>query len=205
MSETDFNTMAESTEKPSFDLNLLQSRIEQIKEEGKESSEFVHNYIKCLMDRHDLQSCMPNDTEIQDIPDSIIQSIIEGEVPTIDALNMISEEDKNWLLIQLVWICGMAAIAVYCDDEETDDDGSTFDAILSMMDVSEAHFAGCYLICALALLMCKIPPIEMIEAMTDDFSDRPEIIQRSKELFYQLSSGIYSRYEEDLMYYGNND
>lgn len=208
MSEPDFNTMAESTEKPNFDLNLLQSRIEQIKEEGKESSEFVHNYIRCLMDRHDLQSCIPADTEIQDIPDSIIQTIVDGEVPTIEALNMISEEDKNWLLIQLVWICGMAAISVYCEDEESEDsdeEESTFDAILAMMDVSEAHFAGCYLVCALTLLMCKIPPFEMVEAMTDDFSDKPEIILRSKELFYQLCSGIYSRYEEDLMYYGSDE
>lgn len=204
MSLANNNPMPESTEKPNFDLNLLQSRIEQIKEEGKESSEFVHNYIKCLMDRHDLQSCMPADTEIQDIPDTIIQSIVDGEVPSIDTLNTLSDEDKNWLIIQLVWICGMAAIAVYCE-EESDEEESTFDAILSMMDVSEAHFAGCYLICALTLLMCKIPPIEMIEAMTDDFSERPEIIQRSKELFYQLSSGIYNRYEEDLTYYNTDD
>ena len=74
-----------------------------------------------------------------------------------------------------------------------------------MMDVSEAHHAGCYLVCALTLLMGKIPHLEMIEAMTNDFDNDPMMVERSREMFYQLSSGILSRYLEDLQYYNNDD
>jgi hypothetical protein len=198
------NPMADNTgkEKNTFDLNVLQSRINQIKEEGNESSEFTLNFIKCLMYRHNLKFAIPEDFEIDDIPTSIIETIVSGEIPTIDSLNILSEDDKNWLIIQLIWVCGLAAIYNYCQDEEVVEDGeSTFDVVLAMMDVSEAHCSGCYVLCALTLLMAKLPPLEMIELITNDFSNNPMSIERSKEVFYQLSSGIISRYMEDLVHY----
>ena len=61
MSETNSQQMADNTEKTEFDLNLLQSRINQIKEDGKEDSEFTRQFIECLMVRHDLSECLPED------------------------------------------------------------------------------------------------------------------------------------------------
>jgi hypothetical protein len=206
MSETNSQQMADNTEKTEFDLNLLQSRINQIKEEGKEDSEFTRQFIECLMVRHDLSDCLPEDFEIEGVPDTVLESITEGNVPTIDQLNLLNEDDKNWLLIQLVWVCGLAAVSTYCAEEEVEEeDENTFGAVLSMMDVSEAHHAGCYLVCALTLLMGKIPHLEMIEAMTNDFDNDPMMVERSREIFYQLSSGILSRYLEDLQYYNTDD
>ena len=198
--------MADNTEKTEFDLNLLQSRINQIKEEGKEDSEFTRQFIECLMVRHDLSDCLPEDFEIEGVPDTVLESITEGNVPTIDQLNLLNEDDKNWLLIQLVWVCGLAAVSTYCAEEEVEEeDENTFGAVLAMMDVSEAHHAGCYLVCALTLLMGKIPHLEMIEAMTNDFDNDPMMVERSREMFYQLSSGILSRHLEDKQYYTNDD
>jgi hypothetical protein len=206
MSETNSQQMADNTEKTEFDLNLLQSRINQIKEEGKEDSEFTRQFIECLMVRHDLSDCLPEDFEIEGVPDTVLESITEGNVPTIDQLNLLNEDDKNWLLIQLVWVCGLAAVSTYCAEEEVEEeDENTFGAVLAMMDVSEAHHAGCYLVCALTLLMGKIPHLEMIEAMTNDFDNDPMMVERSREMFYQLSSGILSRHLEDKQYYTNDD
>ena len=202
------NSMSDNSgkEKNTFDLNVLQTRINQIKEEGNESSEFTRNFIKCLMYRHNLQSTLPEDFEIDDVPSSIIETISSGEIPTIDSLNILSEDDKNWLLIQLIWVAGLGAIYNYCQQDEIVEGGdNTFDIVLAMMDVSEAHCSGCYVLCALTLLMAKLPPLEMIELITNDFSDNPEAIEKSKETFYQLSSGIISRYMEDLSCYGNTD
>lgn len=206
MSELNSHQMADNPEKTEFDLNLLQSRINQIKEEGKEDSEFTRQFIECLVMRHDLSDCLPEDFEIEDVPTVILDSIAEGNVPTIDQLNLLNEDGKNWILIQLVWVCGLAAISTYCAEEGVrEDEENTFSAVLSMMDVSEAHHAGCYLICALTLLMGKIPPLEMIEAMTNEFDNNPMIVERSREMFYQLCSGILCRYLEDLQYYTPSD
>lgn len=196
--------MSEKPEKTEFDLKLLQSRIEQIKEEGKESSEFLYNYIKCLAERHDLFEYIPDDLEIVDIPEQIIQKLIDHEIPSVDDLNALDLGNKEWLIIQLVWICGMGSVAAYCEDTDEDDEESTFDAILSMMDVDEAHYVGAYLVAALTLLMCQIPAFELVERLTNDFSEDPEDIENAKQSFYQLSSGIYSRYNEDLNYYSND-
>lgn len=195
--------MSEKPEKTEFDLKLLQSRIEQIKEEGKESSEFLHTYITCLVERHDLFEYIPDDLEIIDIPEQILQKLINHEIPSVDDLNALDLGNKEWLIIQLVWICGMGSVAVYSEDTD-DDEESTFDAILSMMDVDEAHYVGAYLVAALTLLMCQIPPFELVERLTNEFSEKPEDIESAKQSFYQLSSGIYSRYNEDLNYYSND-
>lgn len=197
--------MSEKPEKTEFDLNLLQSRIQQIKEEGKESSEFLYNYITCLVERHDLFEYIPDDLEIIDIPDQILQKLIDHEIPSVEDLNALELGNKEWLIIQLVWMCGMGSVAAYSADvEEEDDEESTFDAILSMMDVDEAHYVGAYLVAALTLLMCQIPPFELVERLTNDFSEKPEDIESAKQSFYQLSSGIYSRYQEDVNYYSND-
>lgn len=203
MSSMNSTEMSEKPEKTEFDLKLLQSRIEQIKEEGKESSEFLYNYIQCLVERHDLFEYIPDDLEIIDIPEQIIQKLIDHEIPSVDDLNALDLGNKEWLIIQLVWICGMGAVAVYSEDTD-DDEESTFDAILSMMDVDEAHYVGAYLVAALTLLMCQIPPFELVEKLTNEFSEDPEDIESAKQSFYQLSSGIYSRYKEDVNYYSND-
>lgn len=204
MSSVNPTEMSEKPEKTEFDLKLLQSRIEQIKEEGKESSEFLHTYITCLVERHDLFEYIPEDLEIIDIPEQILQKLINHEIPSVDDLNALDLGNKEWLIIQLVWICGMGSVAVYSEDADEDDEESTFDAILSMMDVDEAHYVGAYLVAALTLLMCQIPPFELVEKLTNEFSEKPEDIESAKQSFYQLSSGIYSRYKEDVNYYSND-
>lgn len=204
MSSVNSTEMSEKPEKTEFDLKLLQSRIDQMKEEGKESSEFLHTYITCLVERHDLFEYIPEDLEIVDIPEQIIQKLIDHEIPSVDDLNALDLANKEWLIIQLVWLSGMGSLAVYCEDTDEDDEESTFDAILSMMDVDEAHYVGVYLVAALTLLMCQIPPLELVERLTNDFSEDPEDIESAKQSFYQLSSGIYSRYNEDVNYYSND-
>lgn len=190
-------------DKIDLDLNLLRSRIEKIRSEGKETSEFTKEFIECLITRHSLEDCIPENFSIEDVPDTIIQTIISGEIPTIQEIELMNDLEQNYLIIELIWICGLATIATYSKQNQDllDEFGLDFQSILSMMDVSEAHYIGSYIICALTLLMGKIPSLETLEMITRDFDPDPNIINKCKEFFYELCSGIISRYREDLEYY----
>jgi hypothetical protein len=70
-----------------------------------------------------------------------------------------------------------------------------------MLEVSQSHFVGCYLIAALTLLMGNIPSIEMIETITDNFNDNPQHIAKSQEMFFEFIRAIHSRWKEDKLNY----
>jgi hypothetical protein len=197
--------MAEET----FDLKSLQSRINDIKKEGQESVEFTFQYIQCLMERHDLVESIPDDYEIEDVPDKILDALRVGEIPSTEDLILMDADTQNYFLFELIWLCGMTAIAFYTKDEkeEDEDEGeddeeyvSTFDVILSMMYVSPGHWTACYLIAVFSLLMAKVPSENMIANLTNDFSDDPDQCQINMDLFVELASSVITRYSEDKVY-----
>ena len=194
-----------STESNSLDLKSLQARINEIKKEGEEITDFTYDFIQCLMHRHDLKDCIPPDFELEEIPDYIFDSLRNGIVPTKEQLILISPDDQNFMCFELIWVCGMGAIASYGADEDGDEEQgipSTFDAILAMRDVSPAHNIASYLIAALSLLMCQLPGEDLIENITNNFDESQEQLQNNIDNFVEFASAIVTRYREDMMYYG---
>jgi hypothetical protein len=194
-----------STDSNSIDLKSLQSRINEIKKEGEEITDFTYDFLECLMERHDLNECLPEDIELEDVPDHIIDTLRKGKIPTKEELILISPDIQNFMCFELIWICGMGAIASYGADEDgNEEEGipSTFDTILAMRDVSSAHNIASYIIAVLALLMSQVPSEEMIESITNNFEDSDTQIQTNMDNFVEFASAIITRYREDKAYYG---
>jgi hypothetical protein len=184
-----------------IDLKSLQSRINDIKKEGQESADFTIEYIECLMKRHDLKDSVPDDYELDDVPDTIIDTLRRGEIPSKDQIILMDSDTQNFLLFELIWLCGMTAISFYTSDEELEEgEPGTFDVIFSMMQISSGHWTACYLICVLTLIMAKVPSEDMISSMTDDFLDTSEQCQKNMDYFIELASSVLTRYNEDKIY-----
>lgn len=185
-----------------LDLQSLQSRINEIKKEGEESADFTIKYIECLIERHDLVHSIPDDYEIADVPDGIIETIRNGDVPTREQILVMDADEQNYLLFELIWLCGMNAIAWYTKDEELDEgDDSTFDIILAMVNVSQGHWTACYLICVMTLLMCQVPTEPMICSITNEYDDSPEQCKKNMDYFLEFASSVLSRHKEDKIYH----
>lgn len=185
-----------------FDIKELQKRISEVKEESRHMNEFTQEFIECLIDRHDLSNLLIEEQEFDDIPDEVTSCLKKGEVPTIDQLSMIDDDPKDFLIRECVFICGMGAVAYYSEQiENEDDEPSAFDAIMEMSDESPGHYIGTYLIAGLALLFGKIPSLEMVQIMTNNFDSSSEYLTRTIELFNELCLAIHQRYLEDKEYY----
>lgn len=186
----------------SINLQYLQSRINDIRKEGQESVDFTIEFIECLMERHDLMESIPDDFELDDVPDIILDSLRKGEIPTKEQIILMDTDIQNYFLFELIWLCGMTAIAYYTSDEKSEngEQSNTFDVILSMLQVSPGHATGCYLICVFTLLMGQIPSETMISNITNNFSDDFDQCQKNMDYFVELSSSVLTRYKEDKLY-----
>jgi hypothetical protein len=184
-----------------IDLKSLQSRINEIKKEGQESADFTIEYIECLMKRHDLKDSIPDDYELEEVPDSVIDCLRKGEIPTKEQIILMDSDIQNYFLFEMIWLCGMTAISYYTSDEELEDgENGTFDIILGMMNISSGHWTACYLICVLSLLMARVPSEDMISTFTNNFSDDEEQIQRNMNYFIEFAASVLFRYTEDKIY-----
>lgn len=195
-----------SSESNSLDLKSLQSRINEIKKEGEEITDFTHGFLECLMNRHDLSECIPPEFELEGIPEQIFESLRNKTIPSKEELILISPDDQNFMCFELIWVCGMGAIASYGADDDGDESQgipSTFDTIIAMRDVSPAHSIGSYIIAVLSLLMCQLPSEEMIERITNNFDNSEEQLQDNMDNFVEFASAIITRYREDMLYYSH--
>lgn len=188
----------------SINLKFLQSRINDIKQEGQESVDFTLEYLECLMNRHDLMESIPQDFELDDVPDIILDTLRKGEIPTKDQIILMDTQVQNYFLFELIWLCGMTAVAYYTSDEQNEDneEPNTFDVIMSMLQISPGHATGCYLISVFTLLMGQLPTESMISNITNGFSDDFEQCQKNMDYFVELSSAVLTRYKEDRLYMG---
>jgi hypothetical protein len=184
-----------------FDIKELQKRIDEVKEETKNLTRFTRKYLECLIERHDLQSIIYEEQEFEDVPDEITELLKKGEVPSEEQIALMDEETQDYLLKECVFICGMGAVAFYCQTEEDSDEPTEFDHILEMTNTSPGHYLAAHLIAALTLLFGRIPSFDMVQLMTKDFNSSEEQIQVSLELYNELCLSIYNRYMEDEEYY----
>jgi hypothetical protein len=185
-----------------FDLSSLQTRINDIKKDGQESADFTIEYLECLMRRHDLCQSIPDDYELEGVPETIFESIRKEEVPSKEEILLMDTDTQNFFLFEMIWICGMTAIGYYTSDEELEEgEPGTLDSILAMSSVSPGHWSACYLIAVLALLMARVPSEDMIAAITDNFSDSPEQIQTNMNHFIEFSASVLFRHTEDIVYH----
>jgi hypothetical protein len=190
-----------SDEITSLDLKSLQSRINDIKEEGSQISDFTIEYLKCLMYRHDLQYALPENVEFEDVPDSIIQKLRSGEIPTEDEIILMDSDTQNFLCFELVFFCGLYAIARYGGDEPlSEDEPSIYDIVCTMRKTSMAHYMGTYIISGLTLLMGQIPSQKLVEKLAGDFSEEKEQLQLNMDFFTEIASSILTRHIEDNEY-----
>ena len=187
-----------------FDLSSLQSRINDIKKDGQESADFTIEYLECLMERHDLGKSIPDEYELEGVPEAVFESLRKGEIPNKEEILLMDSDTQNFFLFEMVWVCGMTAVAYYTSDEEKEDGvPSTFEAILELVNISPGHWSACYLIAVLTLLMAKVPTEDMISLMTNNFSDDPEQIQINLDYFIEFASGLLCRHAEDFAYHNN--
>lgn len=196
------------------DLSSLQSRINDIKKEGEEIVDFTLRYIECLMYRHSLPECIPAEAELDFCSDVIFDQLKNGIIPTKEELIIMSAEEQNQLVFELIWFCGMGALVAYGADEdslmleESEEDEiseiSTFEMILSMRNQSMAHYSATYIIAALALLMCQIPSHTLIASLTNNYEDSESQIQANMNIFMEFASAILDRYQEDQAYFSRD-
>ena len=185
-----------------LDFAQLNNMVASLKAESESTSEFTVEFIECLQSRYNLDSALYEDIELEDVPDEIIKVLQCGKVPTKEDLMPLDSDGQNYLMMELVWLCGMQRIAYYSEDEELEEDEpSTFDRILVMRDVSPAHWIGGYLIAALTLLFAKIPSEDFIDSLTNNFEDSHENVMKISNSFVEACSSIFHRYEEDMCYY----
>jgi hypothetical protein len=185
-----------------FDMNGLMDRINRIKQEGEETTDFTVEFLQCLMERHDLASSIPEDFELDDVPDSIFSTLRCGDIPSKEELILLESGVQNNLIFEMIWLCGMNAISYYTQDVEVDEgEVSVFESILTMLSVSPGHFVGCYLISVYTLLMCKVPSLEMMEIITDNFNSEPDRLNKNQDIFVEMAAAILLRWKEDKVYY----
>ncbi len=183
-------------------MSGLLERINKIKKQGEKSTEFTLECLQCLLERHDLKYSIHPDFEVDDVPVVILESLRQGILPTKEQICLLDDEVQCNFIAEMIWVCGMNTISYYTRDIPPDEDGETvLDQFLVMLEVSQSHFVGCYLIAALTLLMGNIPSIEMIETITDNFNDNPQHIAKSQEMFFEFIRAIHSRWKEDKLNY----
>lgn len=194
--------------KDKFDIKELHKRIEEVKEETQYLTKFTHEFLECLIERHNIQDIIWEEQEFEDVPNEIVELLKNGEVPTEEQLSVLDSETQNFLLKECVFICGMGAVSIYShieeikNNEEYDDEKMTiFDSILEMSDESPGHYIGMYLIAALSLLLGKIPSYEMIEVLTKNFDSSQDNLQRCYELYNEFCLSVYNRYMGDKEIY----
>lgn len=185
-----------------FDLKELEKRIKEVKEETKKLAQFTSLFLECLIKRHDLQNILSPEQEFEDVPREVVESILRGEVPSEEQINLMSQETQDYLLKECLFICGMGAVAYYSSVEESDGP-SKFDNILEMSNQSPGHYVAMYLIAAFTLLFARIPSFEFIQLLCKDFDSSEENLEKGLDLYTELCLSVYNRYLEDKDYYGN--
>lgn len=184
-----------------FDLKELQKRIDEVKEETQRLTQFTREYLECLLKRHSLKEIIYEEHEFEDVPTEITDLLKNGEIPTEDQIAQMDDETQDYLLKECVFICGMGAVAFYCQTEEENEEPTEFDYIMAMADQSPGHYVAMYLIAAFTLLFARIPSFEMIQLIAKDFDSSEENLQQGLELYNELCLSIYNRYMEDKEFY----
>lgn len=190
-----------------FNISALNQRIAEVKRESDECTKFTVEFIDCLLKRHDLQNMIQNDQEFENIPQSLVEKIFNGEVPTFEELFPIDIDSQDAFIKDLVWICGMGAISWYCDNEEQykDMDPKPFDEIIKMPEISVGHHSASFIIAALVLLTATVPPSMVIELLTNDFDSGEEQLEKNAIIYNDLCFCILKRFKEDLNYFAINN
>ena len=171
-----------------FSLRALNERIEEVKKENEESTDFTYTFLKVLLHRYDLKKCLHDDHIFEDIPEEFLSTLREGKVPSKEEISRLDAPTQDFFLKDCVFICGLAAVQFYSenDDQYKNLEGDTFKEILKMPDMSPGHHTGCYILAALTLLFSDIPDQMMIAAITNNFESSEEQIEANMDYFNML-------------------
>ncbi len=188
-----------------FSLRALNERIEEVKKENEESTDFTYTFLKVLLHRYDLKKCLHDDHIFEDIPEEFLSTLREGKVPSKEEISRLDAPTQDFFLKDCVFICGLAAVQFYSenDDQYKNLERDTFEEILKMPDMSPGHHTGCYILAALTLLFSDIPDQMMVAAITNNFESSEEQIEANMDYFNMLCACIIRRHMEDTAYYFN--
>jgi hypothetical protein len=186
-----------------FSLKELNKRIEEVKQENEQSTDFSYDFLSCLMKRYDLQKCLQSDHVFEDIPERFLDILKKGSIPSKEEISKLDAATQDYFLKDCVFICGLSAIQFYCehDSQYFNLDVNQFDEIIKMPSMSEGHQTACYIVAALALLLSGVPDQQMISAITNNFNSSEEQLDINMEYFNQLCASIMRRHTEDAIYY----
>jgi hypothetical protein len=190
-----------------FDTSALNKRIAEVKRESDECTTFTIEFVDCLMKRHDLQNMLQSDQQFDDIPQSIVENLVNGKCPTIEDLFPIDIDSQDAFIKDLVWICGMGAISWYCDNEDQykEMDPKPFDEIIKMPEMSVGHHSASFIIAALVLLTATVTPPMVIELLSNNFDCGEEQLEKNAIIYNDLCFCILKRFKEDLNYFAINN
>lgn len=187
--------MAEINE---FNLSDLQSRIKKLKDESNQTSEDTLQYIHCLMDAHDLRNSIPEDIQIDEIPDFIFQKLRAGEIPTKEELVILDPRVQYGLCTELVFLCGMKRLKrIGGESKAEDSEYSMCELVEIMRDISIPYCQAAYILMAMILLMSSIPSPKLIENIVQNFDESEEQVEQNARTFQEFSSAILTKYEFD--------
>ena len=153
-------------------------------------------FLRCLIDRHDLQNCLAKDQELDGIPGSLLTQLRLGVLPSLDTLALLSPEDHALLIREMVWICGHGAICWY-REQGMSCNGNQW---ILEDDLSTVGWSETYVRAALALLLSCDPPLDLLRLLMPTLPSEHEQIDRNKSVYLHLEDAILSRHLEDLRY-----
>lgn len=187
--------MAEVNE---FNLSYLQKKINELKEETNESSEYTIEYLQCLMEDHDLQDSLDEVIEIKEIPDIILNKLRQGDIPSEDDLLSIDAFMQFVLRSELIFACGMHRLKLLGGEELKE--GCEYpmcEVVTRLTEMSPACCGGAYIFMAMLLLTSVIPSPIIIGAMTSNFGESQEEVETSSLVFQELSDNLLDRYRHE--------
>lgn len=180
-----------------FTNESLEVLIAGICREGDELSDVTLDFVQCLIKRHNLFDCNLEPLNDKNVSSVIRDALIQKISPTKEQINLMDKSTQIKFIIQLIWLCGLYSIEYYTKNQETE----SLDLVLAMMDVSDGHALGGYLFCVITLLHSRVPTVDFVAQLTNEFDDSYENIVTTQDYFKDLLYSLLCRWKEDQKYY----
>lgn len=175
---------------------MLRCQLEAQRNDQVSQAEYTHAFLNCLIQRHDLVNMMATDQSINGVPSELLDQLKQASLPSQSALALLSIQEQNHLLRELIWICGHGAIRWY-REQGLSNQGRQWQP---RMQLSRLHWSESYLQAALALLTSTDPSADLLRFVTSGGCCEAEQIQHNLALFLELQAAILCRHKEDEHY-----
>lgn len=177
-------------------LETLQRQIEEQRKDQTSQASYTQTFLECLIRRHDLPNMIAHDQRIEGTPTELLDQLKNGSIPEKTALSLLSVQEQEHLVRELIWICGHGAIRWY-REQGLSEQGCSWEPETSL---SRLQWSESYIHAALALLTSSDPSMEFLHLATSRGHTETEKLQHNLLLFAELQAAILCRHEEDKRY-----